>query len=741
MTSSDYCMPTSLALTVTTKSTHRVLHILTVVSLSLACLLSPAQALGNSTADELPKSRSSWPSSVHGATKVVSSTSYTVGTANPTNKDTSSVVFNTKPISLTTTTDKKDNKQSSSQQTATYFINNECYGPNCPQNKNRGDSIDGGWESYYTTLNKGVDPKYWKKNGETIHGRNSLSFTVKEKPEKSENSSGNREGHAISLTRRTQPTTTAPGWVKLQPVFPAAYDPFRVAKDSTSTEEDDSESKASTRVSHYIPKPTFQINRIGEELSPESFAARWGWGNKNQNNEGSRLPQWLVELNDSLHKANANKHRFQDRVGDRKWVKLEPIPVAGVSISKWVPQGTPTKDLPSTNWPSRDRPNAWWDRVDAEQNSYNGGNSQFGGGRLPFPVLSPTSSSNYGPSSNHNSNNNYNKPILHQQSGWGSTATSSDTNRGPTNNWRDIIYPEGPSSATVSWLSHKGISKYPSSFTARPTHSFSDIRKPATGSWSASRRHTSYPPVNRVSSQSNYGPQSSYRPVKSNTRPDDPRWVLISQTRPVAGFDSDSNRGSSYGNNNNNELPAYLSHMHSGFDRVSDFPFHEANSHNRRSGKTLKKRKSYEFDQDEVFRKLNETLMNLRPVLNTGRSGLEKLTQEILNNSKKDTLPENSVDSEDYFEEQIHSSIRPYMDLKETGRAVGRRKSFNMRRGLTLNPVLAAVGAGMIPATMAAVLPVVMGRRKRSIGDEVRSSTQYAPNIDRASVLSRRIAQ
>jgi hypothetical protein len=42
-----------------------------------------------------------------------------------------------------------------------------------------GDSKDGGWESHY--YHEQGSGSILEENGETIHGRNSLSFTVKRK--------------------------------------------------------------------------------------------------------------------------------------------------------------------------------------------------------------------------------------------------------------------------------------------------------------------------------------------------------------------------------------------------------------------------------------------------------------------------------------------------------------------------------------------------------------------------------
>jgi hypothetical protein len=399
--------------------------------------------------------------------------------------------------------------------------------------------------------------------------------------------------------------------------------------------------------------------------------------------------------------------------------------VAGVTISKWVPKGTSNEDLPSTNWPSRDRVNSngngighnpnpnpnqqstkWWDIIDNINRFQQSRPPQ----QSPYDTPPSYDSPPRGWSPNKNS---------------GPSPSSSSWDRTPQNPWGDVIYPEGPGSATVSWQQDKDMSKYSSSFPLSLATSSSpwqsDLRRPsssATGSWSADRGSGGYQSNNPYGGNRRQG-SASY--PDRNINEDDPRWVLVSNSRKVAVSSADSNR-----NPNNNGYDS--SKYRPPFDKFSDFPFYEPPYKNRR-GKDYKDmmkvtnitvtRPGRRIDQEEAFRKVNATLANLTPVLNN-RINHNRLRGDKLSNNK----PTNSASSQliatsSPAPSKLPAFLKPYFGdgrgINQPQALVAPQQGNRARKGMTINPVYAAVGAGMIPATMAAVLPMVLGRRRRDI--------------------------
>ncbi|CAL8111376.1 unnamed protein product [Orchesella dallaii] len=492
----------------------------------------------------------------------------------------SSVSFSAKPVPLRVSNSKALNwdsgKLSGEDEKPTYYIRNNCFGPRCSKNNNNHPPAED-WKTVYYNNKESKAKKYddnmlmgparrlednvMESMSSNFHSQLAIPFVVVDDSINSlrRPQTFSRRSGLDGLTRMTS-TTNSPGWIKLKPISPDAYDPFHYSK-NTSRNSEKRQNTFSKRDSSNANSNTVSFSkRVGVELNPESFADRWGWsgdGNDNNNNRGgSRLPAWLEE-----------QLKYGTRNSDNKnWVKLDPIPVAGVSISKWVPKGTPSQDLPTTNWQTnRDRPNGgspWWDRIDQNRILSGNGNGN-NGNRHAF--LRPGAEDSYNPPQSNNmgwGQSNSNK---------GSSLTSLD--RYPTNSWNDVIYPEGPVSATVSWQQTKGTDNrqnYPSSFPSgggggsSGWSSGTETRKPivATGSWSA-------PQNNRIPSYLNRF--SDHRPSSYPTKQineDDPRWVLISNTRRVA-VPNDRER---------TKVLSYLNRLHPDLDRSSDFPFYEPSS-------------------------------------------------------------------------------------------------------------------------------------------------------------------
>jgi hypothetical protein len=577
-------------------------------------------------------------------------------------------------------------QSSSSGGSGTYFKKNNCFGPRCSSISNANSNgnhrvttpplsnptTTDDWTSYHYVLNKDVGHNGKRKNGrkEDRSTKRSLEHTMGlSLPFQVVRGYGKGKDSRDLLRRGEVPE----GWVKLNPLLPEQYELFSL--NATTTER------------HPNLDNTFS-KRLGVELSPESFADRWGWSPDGPPG-GSRLPSWLQDIR-GVSPAGGNRRGDGGSSGDSKWVKLEPIPVAGVSISKWVPKGTPQEDLPSTSWPSRDpqRVNGipWWEQVDKHQHQHqqrhpptyilNGNNNN----RLP-PTQIITSGGGGG------------------GGGWSNMKPSSESSpiswdRTPTNPWDEVIYPGGPVSATASWQKDKDVSYQPQS--QQPWSQSTNIRRPpiATGSWSAdnnnNRRVSNYPP---------------------STNGDDARWVLVSNSRKVTVSAPGSNYGQRY------DRP--------GFDKYNDFPFYEPQqSQGHRNGKNYKEKL-----QDEAFSRVNATLAGLAPVLNL-RGTNSNINPTLALTSGGTTTSTTRKPGRNA--NKLPAFLKPYADdARANLDGNGNRTTLEFggqpqpqrqpgRKGLmSINPVYAAVGAGMIPATMAAVLPMVLGKRRRRRRDVV----------------------
>jgi len=583
-------------------------------------------------------------------------------------------------------------------------VNNNCFGSRCPKPPTLDDST-----SYHYVLNKDVpisssssSKRKWRrpnplesrqdrstKRSLQTHAHLSIPFIV---------------DPSLPKNTRAYPApsfSSSPGWVKLNPVLPDQYDLFTLKNTTPQSQISSSSSSSSQGQSSFS-------DRLGVELSPDSFADRWGWasgsssGSLSPSSEGTRIPPWLQDIHNTRITNNNNNHnnnRYPSRDSDSKWVKLDPIPVVGVSISKWVAKGTPPEDLPSTNWPTRNhqqhqqqyRPQnsiPWWEQVD-KQHHQRPSASSYGSQQIP--------------SSPHR-----NRPY-DMNSGWGGI----NMDKSPTNAWDEVVYPEGPTSATASWQKDKdfydsppkyGGGGYGNTIHRPPTKNYppSPPSRYATGSWSADRH--------------------------SSASSDDPRWVLVSNSRKVT-VDSRPPLPSSL------QVGTYTpTHLRPGFDHHSDFPFYERPS---RNGKDFKGRL-----QDEAFSKINATLANLAPVLNLRGS---KTKHSSAGDYLKESAAYNNSSSSNF--NKLPAFLKPHSN--EDGRAHNNNNNLDSRnktvvsqflgggggggggggrKGLSINPVYAAVGAGMIPATMAAVLPMVLGRRRkrRSVGgDQIHLPLMY----------------
>lgn len=667
----------------------------------------------------------------------------------------SSVSFPARPIPLRIDSGKALYSPSFGKQDdkSTYFLNNNCFGPRCPLQRRIGDSESGGSDAWKNIRYRGKESKGKRyddgmpnrlDNGldgmsTTMHSQVAIPFVVvDDSVGKGQSSYSKRSGTAFNgpMSMITSPgqTVTTEGWVKLKAISPDIYDPFRFAKNESLRGSDMKQSTFSKRDSSSNKNNNFS-KRLGVELNPESFADRWGWsasnedGNNQQRVGGSRLPAWLEE---QLKYGNRKSEH------GKNWVKLEPIPVAGVSISKWVPKGTPSHELPTTILqPNRDRPNGgnpWWDRLDDTR------------------ILSGNRPSQLRPGGHgHSGDRRYGS----SGGGWDSKGSSlSAFDRYPTNSWNDIIYPEGPTSATVSWQQNKGMSNYPSSFTVSGgggsggwSSGNDNPRKSivATGSWSA-------PPSSNPRFPSFINRFTDHRPnsyPSKHMSEDDPRWVLISNTRRVAQSASSHNGHDLL---DRSKVLSYINRLHPDMDRRTDFPFYDSTSHNsHRHGKdfwpwpttgSIPPKPFYPNypSKDEAFQRVNATLSTLTPVL-VHRSGTTLRPAPILNTLRPSSFSVDDVEvgsggasSDDFL---LSSTSRP-MTLLSTFIGGARASTISdvdntlplplstskpnaikalpgrIRQGLhKINPVYAAVGAGMIPATLAAVMPIMLGKRKR----------------------------
>lgn len=690
------------------------------------------------------------------------------------------VSFPGKPISLRVSSGKAIEQPGNEDEAATYYIRNNCFGPRCnrqhrqqnsdkiPLNspeewknmfynskeiKSKKYDDGGGRNNHFNIASHKLEENVLESMSSNFHSQVAIPFVVvDDNPMKglSQSTFSRRNGVPDRFSRLTASTnvpSTTEGWVKLKAISPEAYDPFRFSRNqSGSTQSTFSKRDSSQQSSNNFSK------RVGVELNPESFADRWGgWGSNNNNNNddnrgGSRLPAWLEE---QLKYGNGNRNGNRNSDQGKNWVKLDPIPVAGVTISKWVPKGTSSQELPTTTWQNnRDRPNGgsqWWDRIDD--------NRILSGNRPSSPFLRPNGNGNSGNNNRFNDGGGWGDMGGSKGGGAGSPLSSFD--RYPTNSWNDIIYPEGPTSATVSWQQNKnkGISNYPSSFgsgggggggggeSSGGWSSGSDTRKPivATGSWSAPPSNNRFPSfINRFNEHrpSNY-------PVKQASE-DDPRWVLISNTRRVTGGSS-GNRGNDF---DRSKVLSYINRLHPDHDRQVDFPYYERAPTSHRHGKDFwpfpnlgPPSTDERLSKDEAFLRLNATLSTLNPIL-LHRSGTTVRPPVV--GTLSPSSPEfaeilglhegssnSDSDSDTDFINSISSTLSP---LLSTYIGDGRGTSSNaaslyqsststpvrniipsrIRQGLkNINPVYAAVGAGMIPATLAAVMPMMLGRRKR----------------------------
>lgn len=259
--------------------------------------------------------------------------------------------INTKPLPIVTTagssyTVKTDMGSYNSyspknSDKSTVFVKNNCFGPRCPEQSNRDQYEDDDSKSYHYILNKGVKfnkrqrkynadrPSQSRRFEEDLDGTSthkmslSIPFVVDPSVSKYDTSYPNNNQLSKRVLRTTTPSSsssTTPGWIKLQPILPDQYDPFTLRNNKT---------KKASRPSHSV-NPSQFANRLGVELDPQSFADRWGWGDQNNNEQGSgsRFPAWLQDA------SNVNVGTNDRDADSRNWVKLEPIPVAGVTISK-----------------------------------------------------------------------------------------------------------------------------------------------------------------------------------------------------------------------------------------------------------------------------------------------------------------------------------------------------------------------------------------------------------------------
>ena len=655
---------------------------------------------------------------------VVSSGSFTIAPE----KSGSSILINAKPVPFTATSshdkgglkntltqgyNRNKNKGDHGYQNGNFY---DCFfGKNCPQE----NPIDD-WRTYYSVLN-GIDKPY-SSNGVSNHytqsfnhkygfsdddlfplssssdEHSSFPFVVSGNPHhrnkpfrQHSNYPFNRYPDTTRRSRTTTPSTSSPSWVKLEPVLPAkVYDPFFLSKkNETKNETGNSSSQFASRV--------------GVELNPETFAERHGWKDGKIGTGGSRLPSWLEALN-YQHGGLTKPPTYDTRPNnpdrnDDDWVKLDAIPVAGVSISKWVPKGTSPSELPSTNWPDQSKPNAWWDRIDNLETGESYPPRQQSRPRPsyanipdpPWPSRYPQERPQYG-----------NKPHQHH----------------PSEGWGDVIYPDNnPVSATASWDADKGGSSSP---WANNYNSNKHSNRYPVASWSAAGSKTSHSSSN-MNNAYDYG-SSARRPsysVTSSGKPpfypdpnghkNDPRWVLVSSSKGLQPSSSKPN-----------------------INYDPDFPYPYQNMRHRMSkemnltnilGISSSTQSAPSLSQDELFRRTNATLYSLQPVLGQRQFSGTTESPGSISQTLIDIVAQTGANIVASSTEKYFGKGRAMAGNNDSSPSSAARKSENVetknqKRHLLngINPIYAAVGAGLIPATLAAVLPVALGRKKRETG-------------------------
>ncbi|OXA60809.1 hypothetical protein Fcan01_06091 [Folsomia candida] len=292
---------------------------------------------------------------------IVSTNSYSIRPGSSSNSGGSTFTVNAKPVPMVTTgssyTVKTDGEKyfpylPKNSNKSTVFVKNNCFGHRCPPENSNADRHQSGdddeWKSYHYVLNKGVKHNNNKQrkmynSGDRPSRRNneadsysglmhemSLSVPFRVDPTISKYDTSYPHKFARRVLRTTTPSssssmsTTTPGWVKLQPILPDQYDPFTLKSNKNKLKN-----KSHQESNKVNPASQF-ANRRGVELDPDSFAERWGWGDQNNDNNGggSRYPAWLQGVDNNNN--NNNGAGGSDR--DRDWVKLEPIPVAAVSL-------------------------------------------------------------------------------------------------------------------------------------------------------------------------------------------------------------------------------------------------------------------------------------------------------------------------------------------------------------------------------------------------------------------------
>jgi len=560
---------------------------------------------------------------------------------------------------------------------------NDCsFGKNCPQEIGSDDS------SLHYTLFNGDNSKpdplmnFRHKLGTTLDYEqislgehktraSTVPFTVtasKNAPK------GNKISSYPPGTRTTTPSAE-PKWVKLEPLNPPrSYDPFTLAKNGSSEESNS----------------TLFASRIGMEMNPESFAERHGWKDgKYSGAGGSKLPAWLEELNYQHGGYGTNNRRQgveparpnydRDREDNNRWVKLDAVPVAGVKISKWVPKNTAPSELPSTSWKHTNKP-SWWDRMDTYDNSF--GN---------LPQKQP----------NHNRPQRY--PQHPPSSTWPTRYPQHQPHRHhPSDAWSDVIYPSNnPISATASWASDSKAVSSQSVGVGWQKNPPTGARYPVAA-WTSPEK--SRPASSGQSPYRFTRPQPTYGQGKPQYYPDpddkdDQQWVLISSSK------------------NTQQAPP-SGPPYSGYEEFP-YPFNK-NRHSKRI--TLTRPDKLEapaviptrpmMTQDELFRRTNETLHSLRPVLGGHRDSTTEnppLSQTLI-----DMLTSTAANI-------VESTTMKYSNMgmgrSSTPSRIGTGTPARKKRLMDEIHPAAIAGASMIPNTFGSILPLVFnGRKRREVG-------------------------
>ena len=584
----------------------------------------------------------------------------------------------------------------------------DCQGPDCEEDLNR---------SYYSALNGKYDyPARFPARGETSlnrryseDGNNEdgmytryATFPFKVRGNGPEEYDFPRR----RVTRTSTSTTSSPsGWVQLspRPSEKNTYDPFFAKGDNK-----DLEPGPKAHNEDKLSSSQFQ-NRLGVELNPDTFAARWGWGQKS----GTRIPDWLEKLNEQYASLPDVAIRRPSPTRDedpKNWVKLEPVPVSGVSISKWVPKGTHASELPTTGNNVRNKPHAWWDSPVSS-------------------VKKPT----YG--------------IKNSNMGWGSSNDydSLYTKRPskPGNAWQDVIYPDTPGSATTSWETTSDILKGSQRFPSNSGWKSENTVRGPVASWTAPGGGTNRNYHHRR-------PTNNYPDLQSGD--DDPRWVLISNSRHSTP--SESSLSHRYRPNPNRwRLDLLDRDRHDIIDH--DYEPHEGPTvsfQRRRAGKEYKAPEK--SAQDQAFERVNFTLQHLKPILSfDGGDEGRALRRPSLNGTKLTTTTAKTTTTTTTTTTKRpgnqHSTVKDVFVQPPRRKSLlsaligdGRQATVQAptaqtvngtklvpRKGNSMKPVLAAVGAGMIPAAMAAAIPIMMGRKKRSVKAEIIPVDHYPHHV------------